>query len=172
MSVWASYYIYTEQRQPSYIIVLSATLRITYVRTASITPVFELFRSMKNIGDWLFSRGEGGVGGVKGSRVSCKERQPSWTAPSSRHVSPRCEGFTGSLLILASFLHFVLRFWNHVLTWVSVSLRLWERSARFSSVRYFLELNSSSSVRTWCWLKSGRCFFFRSGRLLLLQLGL
>ena len=38
-----------------------------------------------------------------------------------------------SISSLASFLHFVLLFWNHVFTCVSVRLRVEARSARFSS---------------------------------------
>lgn len=43
---------------------------------------------------------------------------------------------TVSSLSLASFLHFVLLFWNHVLTCVSVRQRLEANSALFSSDTY------------------------------------
>lgn len=140
-----------------------------WVRIESITLVLELFKSMKNIGDRALSRGD--EFGLDELCDLCREVQHSRSVPDSRLVAPTVVCFALSLVFI-SFLHFVLRFWNHVLTWVSVSLSRCESSARFSSVRYFLDWNSFSSVWTWCWLKRGRCFFLRKGRLFLLQLGL
>ena len=64
-----------------------------------------------------------------------------------------------------SFFHFVRRFWNQVLTWVSVRFISEASWARLSSDTYRCLANSFSMVWIWCGENNGRCFFFRMGRL-------
>ena len=51
------------------------------------------------------------------------------------------------------FFHFVRRFWNHVLTWVSLSFCCLAKLFRSVIVRYFLSWNLSSSALSWLLVK-------------------
>ena len=55
-------------------------------------------------------------------------------------------------MFLLHLFHFILRFWNHILTWVSVSRRLVASSYRCGRVKYFWAWKWRSSVRSW-WLE-------------------
>lgn len=66
-------------------------------------------------------------------------------------------------MFLLHLFHFILRFWNHILTWVSVSMRLVASSYRCGRVKYFWAWKWRSSVRSW-WLEKAvrgrRCLPF------------
>lgn len=56
--------------------------------------------------------------------------------------------------------HLFLRFWNQVLTWVSLRCRLEARHARSALLRYRLASNADSSWNTWLRENTVRVFFF------------
>ena len=58
-----------------------------------------------------------------------------------------------------SYLHFVLLFWNHVLTWASVILRFLAREARSVEARYFCLWKRFSSSQIWIRENEVRGFF-------------
>lgn len=65
-----------------------------------------------------------------------------------------------SISASCSLFDFALLFWNHILTWVSVKLRLFENSARSAMERYCFSLNFFSSCIS-CWFVKGvRGFLF------------
>ena len=89
----------------------------------------------------------------------------SWTsticAPST-DSSSSC-GFFAPISAAWRLRHFVLRFWNQTLTWLSVIPREYANLVRSGPARYFVCSKVFSRANIWCPLNVGRvCFRFPS----------
>lgn len=74
------------------------------------------------------------------------------------HEKVRLEVSSRMRFSLLIFLSFILRFWNQILTCLSVRLTLLLISRRRSRVRYMLNRNSFSNSSVWCFVQ-GHLFF-------------
>ena len=74
----------------------------------------------------------------------------------------RSSPFSSSALVgvTSSFLYFVRRFWNQILTWQSVTLSSSANSFLSADVRYFFSLKVFSSSHIWRPVNVVRAFFF------------